>query len=57
MSAPAFGLLAKRRFAPLFATQFLGAFNDNLFKTALLILASFGLYRADPGRRAGNRAG
>jgi acyl-[acyl-carrier-protein]-phospholipid O-acyltransferase/long-chain-fatty-acid--[acyl-carrier-protein] ligase len=50
MSAPAFGLLAKRRFAPLFATQFLGAFNDNLFKTALLILASFGLYRADPGR-------
>jgi acyl-[acyl-carrier-protein]-phospholipid O-acyltransferase/long-chain-fatty-acid--[acyl-carrier-protein] ligase len=34
MSAPAFGLLAKRRFAPLFATQFLGAFNDNLFKTA-----------------------
>ena len=29
----ALGLLKRRRFLPLFATQFLGAFNDNLFKT------------------------
>ena len=29
----ALGLLKQRRFLPLFATQFLGAFNDNLFKT------------------------
>lgn len=28
-------LLTKRQFLPLFVTQFLGAFNDNLFKTAL----------------------
>lgn len=30
-----------RRFAPLFGTQFLGAFNDNLFKTALFVAISF----------------
>ena len=30
-----------RRFAPLFLTQFLGAFNDNLFKTTLFVLISF----------------
>ena len=30
-----------RRFAPLFGTQFLGAFNDNLFKTALFVVISF----------------
>ena len=30
-----------RRFAPLFATQFLGAFNDNLFKTAMFVMISF----------------
>ena len=30
-----------RRFAPLFGTQFLGAFNDNLFKTALFVMISF----------------
>jgi hypothetical protein len=27
-------LLTTRRFAPLFITQFLGAFNDNLLKSA-----------------------
>jgi MFS family permease len=43
------GLLAKRRFLPLFATQFLGAFNDNLFKTAMLMLVIFGIY-SDPQR-------
>jgi hypothetical protein len=34
-------LLLRRRFAPLFVTQFLGALNDNLFKNALLVLATF----------------
>ena len=34
-------LLASRRFAPFFATQFLGAFNDNLFKNALIVLLTF----------------
>jgi acyl-[acyl-carrier-protein]-phospholipid O-acyltransferase/long-chain-fatty-acid--[acyl-carrier-protein] ligase len=34
-------LLSTRRFLPLFITQFLGAFNDNLFKNALVILVIF----------------
>ena len=36
-----FALLRSRRFAPLFLTQFLGAFNDNLFKNALVVLVTF----------------
>ena len=34
-------LIVKRRFGPFFATQFLGAFNDNIFKNTLLILVTF----------------
>ena len=37
-----FALLRERRFWPLFATQFLGAFNDNAYKNALLVLLTFG---------------
>lgn len=37
-----FRLLAERRFAPLFFTQFLGAFNDNLFKAAITLIFVFG---------------
>lgn len=36
-----FDLLKKKRFAPLFITQFLGAFNDNLYKNALVVLLTF----------------
>ncbi|MDQ8023717.1 MAG: MFS transporter [Moraxellaceae bacterium] len=36
-----FSLLKERRFLPFFLTQFLGAFNDNAFKTALITLVSF----------------
>ena len=36
-----FALLGTRRFAPFFVTQFLGAFNDNLFKNALIVLLTF----------------
>lgn len=36
-------LLKSKRFAPLFATQFLGAFNDNVFKNALVIWMTFAL--------------
>lgn len=36
-----FHLLATRRFGPFFVTQFLGAFNDNLFKNALVVLLTF----------------
>jgi acyl-[acyl-carrier-protein]-phospholipid O-acyltransferase/long-chain-fatty-acid--[acyl-carrier-protein] ligase len=50
MSAPDLSLLGKRRFAPLFVVQFLGAFNDNLLKFALLFLANFGLYHAQPDK-------
>ena len=42
-------LLARRRFLPLFVTQFLGAFNDNLFKTAMVMLVIYGIY-SDPQR-------
>ena len=34
-------LLRSRRFAPLFVTQALGAFNDNLFKSAIIFLVTF----------------
>jgi len=37
-----FRLLGERRFAPLFFTQFLGAFNDNLFKAAITLIFVFG---------------
>ncbi len=36
-----FALLLQRRFAPFFGAQFLGAFNDNLFKTALVTVITF----------------
>lgn len=41
MADSQFKLLHHRRFLPLFLTQFLGAFNDNLFKTALTILITY----------------
>ncbi|BCA61371.1 2-acyl-glycerophospho-ethanolamine acyltransferase [Sphingomonas sp. HMP9] len=50
MSAPDLSLLAKRRFAPLFAVQFLGAFNDNVLKFGLLFLANFCIYAAAPAK-------
>jgi 1-acyl-sn-glycerol-3-phosphate acyltransferase len=36
-----FALLGKRRFAPFFWTQALGAFNDNVFRNALVMLVAF----------------
>lgn len=36
-----FSLLRERRFLPFFVTQFLGAFNDNVFRNALVILIAF----------------
>ncbi|HHI82337.1 MAG TPA: MFS transporter, partial [Rhizobiales bacterium] len=36
-------LLKTRRFAPLFITQALGAFNDNAFKSALAIVLTYDL--------------
>ena len=43
MHGTQFDLLKTRRFLPLFVTQFLGAFNDNTFKNALLILITYRL--------------
>ncbi len=34
-------LLRTKKFAPFFWTQFLGAFNDNVYKNALIILIAF----------------
>ena len=48
-----FVLLTARRFLPLFLTQFLGAFNDNFFKSALMMLITYRLGDAagvDPRR-------
>lgn len=38
-------LVRTRRFMPIFSTQFLGAFNDNLFRTAMVMLVIYGIYR------------
>jgi hypothetical protein len=40
-------LLKQRRFLPLFATQFLGAFNDNLFKQSMVLFATYRVFN-DP---------
>jgi hypothetical protein len=36
-------LLRTRRFLPFFVAQFAGAFNDNLLRNALVIMATFGI--------------
>ncbi|MFA0813889.1 MFS transporter [Microbulbifer epialgicus] len=38
-----FRLMLTRNFSPLFFTQFLGAFNDNVFKSALIVILAFRL--------------
>jgi MFS family permease len=37
-------LLRARRFLPLFSTQFLGAFNDSLFKQAVVLFVTYQLF-------------
>ena len=44
-------LLTQRKFLPLFVTQFLGAFNDNLFKTAMILFATYVVFE-DPRQEA-----
>lgn len=46
-----FALMRQRRFLPLFATQFLNAFNDNFYKMAMVILVTFTIYK-DPETEA-----
>jgi MFS family permease len=49
--ATSLSLLSKRRFLPLFVTQFLNAFNDNFFKMAMVILVTYQIY-SDPTTEA-----
>ncbi|MGI8611405.1 MAG: MFS transporter [Sphingomicrobium sp.] len=44
-------LLRARRFLPLFSTQFLGAFNDSLFKQGVVLFVTYQLY-SDAAREA-----
>jgi 1-acyl-sn-glycerol-3-phosphate acyltransferase len=48
-SSSQFSLLKLRRFGPFFLTQFFGAFNDNLYKNALIILIAFRVAGGEPG--------
>ncbi len=48
MMNPYRALLQTRRFLPLFITQFFGAFNDNFFKQALIILVTYSLATVTP---------
>ena len=50
-----FALLGERRFGPMFWTQFLGAANDNLFKFAFTLLATY--HAAEWGGIAPSTAG
>ena len=40
-------LLKQRRFLPLFATQLLNAFNDNLFKNAMVLFVVYSVYNSE----------
>jgi len=40
-------LLGKRRFLPLFVTQLLNAFNDNLFKNAMVLFVVYSIYNSE----------
>ncbi len=40
-------LIRQRRFLPLFVTQLLGAFNDNLYKNAMLLFVVYGIYNSE----------
>ncbi len=50
--ASQFSLLKERRFLPFFVTQSLNAFNDNVFKQALIALITFGAIGISEGERA-----
>ncbi|MFM5908816.1 MAG: MFS transporter [Novosphingobium sp.] len=40
-------LVRQRRFLPLFITQLLGAFNDNLFKNAMVLFVVYSVYSSE----------
>ncbi len=40
-------LLRRRRFLPLFVTQLFNAFNDNLYKTAMVLFVVYSIYQSE----------
>ncbi len=40
-------MLRRRRFLPLFITQLLNAFNDNLYKTAMVLFVVYSVYNSE----------
>lgn len=40
-------LIRERRFLPLFVTQLLGAFNDNLYKNAMVLYVVYSIYSSE----------
>lgn len=48
MSKNAYYLFKQKRFWPFFWTMFLGAFNDNIFKNALVMLITFKSFQLGP---------
>ena len=40
-------LIHSRRFLPLFVTQLLNAFNDNLFKNAMVLFVVYSVYQSE----------
>lgn len=40
-------MLRRRRFLPLFVTQLLNAFNDNLYKTAMVLFVVYTIYNSE----------
>lgn len=43
-----YGLFLKRRFLPIFLAQFLGAFNDNLLRSGLVVMIAYAHLRGIP---------
>lgn len=49
-------LMASRQFVPLFVTQFLNAFNDNFFKMAMVMLATYTILQGGEAEEASYNA-
>jgi len=45
-------LLGKKRFLPLFATQYLNAFNDNFYKMAMVVLITYSILQGGEAEEA-----
>jgi acyl-[acyl-carrier-protein]-phospholipid O-acyltransferase/long-chain-fatty-acid--[acyl-carrier-protein] ligase len=52
MSHNTIHLIKSRRFLPLFVTQFFGAFNDNVFRTALVTMVTFKMTSLAEGEKS-----